>query len=55
LRAFDAANGNPLWDRELGGSSAGGVSIVDGMLYVSYGWDWIFNSVQGGVQAYGLP
>jgi outer membrane protein assembly factor BamB len=44
-----------LWNQSLGGSTAGGVSISDGMLFVSWGWDWVVSSVNGGVLAYGLP
>jgi polyvinyl alcohol dehydrogenase (cytochrome) len=55
LRAYDASNGTSLWNQSLGGSTAGGVSISDGMLFVSWGWDWVVSSVNGGVQAYGLP
>jgi polyvinyl alcohol dehydrogenase (cytochrome) len=55
LRAYDASNGTSLWNQSLGGSTAGGVSMSDGMLFVSWGWDWVVSSVNGGVQAYGLP
>jgi polyvinyl alcohol dehydrogenase (cytochrome) len=54
LRLFDARNGTPLGSLPLGGSSAGGASVVNGTVYVSYGWDWILPPA-GGVVAFGLP
>ena len=54
LRAFDAVTGQALWSDALGQSSAGAVTIAGGMLFVSYGWDWILPDVPGGIRAYAL-
>lgn len=54
LHAFYDGDGRELWSVELGESSAGGVAVAHGMLYVSYGWDWLNPTIPGGVKAFGL-
>lgn len=55
LRVFDDRSGDELWRAQLGSSSAGGVSVANGKVFVSYGWDWALPSVPGGVKAFALP
>jgi polyvinyl alcohol dehydrogenase (cytochrome) len=55
LRAFADDDGRQLFAAALGQSSAGGVTVADGMLFVSYGWSWSDPAAAGGVKAFGLP
>ena len=55
--ALDAATGAILWSKAPGGDLGGGVSVVDGKVFVPYGF-WFFAAPpnpNGGLVAYALP
>lgn len=62
VHALDAATGVEVWNHPPGGDDpdagiGGGVSVVDGAVFVGYGF-WFFTEPEGehgGVVAYGLP
>jgi polyvinyl alcohol dehydrogenase (cytochrome) len=57
LHAMDADTGDVLWETKAGPSMASGSSLVDGTLYVPYGFRFFLGSgpIDGGLVAYRLP
>jgi polyvinyl alcohol dehydrogenase (cytochrome) len=57
LHAMDADSGEELWSAQVGPSMASGVSLVDGTLFVPYGFRFFLGSgpIDGGLVAYRLP
>jgi len=57
VHVLDAATGVELWSALPGGDIGGGMSVVDGTLFVGHGF-WFFTAPaepSGGLVAYGLP
>lgn len=41
LRAYDASNGKILWEYDTGGAVGGGITVVDGTVYVGSGYKFL--------------
>jgi polyvinyl alcohol dehydrogenase (cytochrome) len=52
--AYDAADGERLWSWRVDVQAAGGISVVDGMVYGGWGWSLFSDSPDGGLVAYSL-
>ena len=60
MQAFDASNGDLLWEDQAGVTLASGQSVSEGLLFVSYGFSFIgitggAPGEEGGLRVYGLP
>ena len=55
VHGFDARSGDEVWSHELPATAAGGISVVDGMVYAGAGW-WFGSETPdiGGLVAFGL-
>jgi polyvinyl alcohol dehydrogenase (cytochrome) len=56
VHGFDARSGDEVWSHELPATAAGGISVVDGMVYAGAGW-WFGSEtpdMAGGLVAFGL-
>ena len=61
LRAYDAANGDVLWEDQAGARAAAGQSISNGRLFVAHGFTFFAQEDRqnqpgyvGGLRVYGL-
>jgi mono/diheme cytochrome c family protein len=52
--AYDATDGERLWSWRVDVQAAGGISVVDGMVYGGWGWSLFSDSPDGGLVAYSL-
>jgi polyvinyl alcohol dehydrogenase (cytochrome) len=52
--AYDAADGERLWDWRVDVQAAGGIAVVGGMVYGGWGWSLFSDSPDGGLIAYSL-
>jgi polyvinyl alcohol dehydrogenase (cytochrome) len=52
--AYDAADGERLWSWRVDVQAAGGISVVDGMVYGGWGWSLFSDSPDGGLVAWSL-
>jgi polyvinyl alcohol dehydrogenase (cytochrome) len=57
IAAYDAAGGSRLWSYDVPFPAAGGIAVVDGVVYAGWGW-WLANppaNADGGVIAFAVP
>jgi polyvinyl alcohol dehydrogenase (cytochrome) len=57
IAAYDAADGSRLWSYDVPFPAAGGIAVVDGVVYAGWGW-WLANpppNPDGGVIAFAVP
>ena len=57
IAAYDAADGSRLWSYDVPFPAAGGIAVVDGVVYAGWGW-WLANppaNADGGVIAFAVP
>jgi polyvinyl alcohol dehydrogenase (cytochrome) len=57
IAAYDAADGTRLWSFDVPFPAAGGIAVVDGVIYAGWGW-WLAGAPQnpdGGVIAFAVP
>jgi len=57
IDAYDAADGSRLWSYDVPFPAAGGIAVVDGVVYAGWGW-WLANppaNADGGVIAFAVP
>jgi quinohemoprotein ethanol dehydrogenase len=57
IAAYDAADGTSLWSYDVPFPAAGGIAVVDGVVYAGWGW-WLANAPEnpdGGVIAFAVP